>query len=46
MSRPNIVYILSDDLGWNDLGVEGSTLYESPNIDRIANGGILCSIER
>jgi len=40
MKRPNIVYILSDDLGWNDLGVEGSTLYESPNIDRIANEGM------
>ena len=40
MKRPNIVYILSDDQGWRDLGVEGSTLYESPNIDRIANEGM------
>jgi len=40
MTRPNIVYILSDDQGWRDLGVEGSTLYESPNIDRIANEGM------
>lgn len=38
--RPNIVFILADDLGWCDLGVEGSTFYDSPNIDRIANEGM------
>jgi len=38
--RPNIVFILSDDQGWRDLGVEGSTFYESPNIDRIASEGM------
>ncbi len=38
--RPNIVYILADDLGWNDLSCEGSTFYESPNIDRIAAEGM------
>jgi arylsulfatase A-like enzyme len=37
--RPNVVFILADDLGWRDLGNEGSTFYESPNIDRIAKGG-------
>jgi arylsulfatase A-like enzyme len=40
MNRPNIVFILADDLGWRDLSVEGSTFYESPNIDRIANEGM------
>jgi arylsulfatase A-like enzyme len=40
MRQPNIVYILSDDLGWCDLGVEGSSFYESPNIDRIAHEGM------
>lgn len=40
MDRPNIVYILADDFGWNDLGAGGSTFYESPNIDRIANEGM------
>ncbi|MBN2449891.1 MAG: sulfatase [Lentisphaeria bacterium] len=39
-SRPNILFILADDLGWNDLSVEGSAYYESPNIDRIANEGM------
>ncbi len=40
MERPNIVYILADDLGWNDLGAGGSTFYESPNIDSIAKDGM------
>jgi len=39
-SRPNIVFILADDLGWRDLSNEGSTFYESPNIDRIAAEGM------
>ena len=39
--RPNIVYILADDLGWCDLGAGGSAFYESPNIDRIAAEGML-----
>jgi len=38
--RPNIVFILADDLGWTDLGVQGSKYYESPNIDRLAAGGM------
>ncbi|QDT66983.1 sulfatase [Calycomorphotria hydatis] len=38
--HPNIVFILADDLGCKDLSNEGSTYYESPNIDRIANEGL------
>lgn len=38
--RPNVVFILADDLGWADLGCMGSPLYQSPNIDRIADSGI------
>ena len=38
--QPNFVFILADDLGVNDLGVEGSTFYETPHIDAIANGGM------
>jgi arylsulfatase A-like enzyme len=39
-TRPNVLFILADDLGWRDLSVEGSTFYESPNIDRIAKSGM------
>ena len=38
--KPNVLFILVDDLGANDLGNEGSTFYESPNIDRIAKEGM------
>src|SRR5690606_660086 len=37
---PNIVFILSDDLGWGDLGCYGQQKIKSPNIDRLANEGI------
>ncbi len=37
--KPNIVFILVDDLGLHDLSVTGSTYYETPNVDRIANEG-------
>jgi len=35
--RPNVIFILVDDLGWNDLGYSGSKFYESPNIDTLSN---------
>lgn len=38
--KPNIIYILADDLGWTDLAVQGSKYYESPNIDRLASQGM------
>ncbi len=38
--KPNIVFILADDLGWRDLSNEGSTFYESPHIDSIAREGM------
>ena len=37
---PNIVLVLVDDLGWMDLGCQGSTFYETPNIDRLAAQGM------
>ncbi|NBQ24505.1 MAG: sulfatase, partial [Verrucomicrobia bacterium] len=38
--RPNVLFILADDLGWRDLSIEGSTFYETPQIDRIAREGM------
>ena len=37
--KPNVVFILADDLGARDLGCFGSTFYETPNIDRLAKRG-------
>ena len=37
--QPNIVFFLVDDLGWRDLGCYGSTFYETPNLDRLAEQG-------
>lgn len=39
--KPNILFILVDDLGYHDLGVTGSTFYETPNVDRLANEGMI-----
>ncbi len=39
-SRPNIVFIIADDIGWDDLGCYGHPLVHSPNIDRMAQEGI------
>jgi len=38
--RPNVVFFLVDDLGWRDLGCYGSSFYETPNIDRLAEQGV------
>lgn len=38
---PNIIYILADDLGYNDLSVYGQKKFSTPNIDRLAQKGML-----
>ncbi|MFO7824937.1 MAG: sulfatase-like hydrolase/transferase, partial [Cyclobacterium sp.] len=39
--KPNVLFILADDLGYHDLSCMGSDYYETPNIDRIANEGMV-----
>lgn len=39
-NKPNIVFILADDLGYTDLACYGSKFYETPNIDRLAAQGM------
>lgn len=39
-SPPNIIIILTDDLGWGDISLNGSKLIDTPNIDRIGQEGI------
>jgi arylsulfatase A-like enzyme len=41
--KPNVVFILIDDLGWNDTHFMGSTIYETPNLDKLASEGIVFS---
>jgi N-acetylglucosamine-6-sulfatase len=41
VERPNIVFILVDDLRWDDLGCTGHPFVKTPHIDRIAREGVL-----
>lgn len=38
--KPNVLFILADDFGFHDLGITGSKIYQTPNIDEIAEEGI------
>jgi arylsulfatase A-like enzyme len=38
--RPNVVLILADDQGWGDLSIHGNVNLSTPNIDRLARGGV------
>ncbi len=38
--QPNIILIMADDLGYETLGVNGSTAYSTPNLDALANEGM------
>jgi len=38
--RPNILFILADDLGWSDLACYGNKWFETPHLDRLASEGV------
>jgi arylsulfatase A-like enzyme len=40
VAKPNIIFIMADDLGYTDVGCFGSKYYETPNIDRLAAQGM------
>ncbi len=39
-TKPNVLLIVVDDLGWNDIGCMGSSYYETPSVDRLAEEGV------
>lgn len=41
ISRPNIILINIDDMGWRDVGFMGSEYYETPHIDALALDGMI-----
>ena len=43
-TQPNIIIILVDDMGYGDLSCYGGTGYQTPNLDRLANQGIMLRV--
>ncbi|MGC3969877.1 MAG: sulfatase-like hydrolase/transferase [Pirellulales bacterium] len=39
-AKPNVVFILADDLGWGDLGCYGHGITKTPNLDKLAASGV------
>jgi arylsulfatase A-like enzyme len=39
-AKPNVIFVLADDLGWAELGCYGNTFNETPNIDQLARQGL------
>ena len=40
LTKPNIIYIMCDDMGYGDLGCYGQPYISTPNIDRMASEGM------
>lgn len=41
--KPNIIFIMADDLGWQDVGFMGSKWFETPNLDRFSEESLVFS---
>lgn len=41
VGRPNVVLIIADDLGWRDVGFMGTDFYETPQLDALAQRGMV-----
>lgn len=41
--KPNVLFILVDDLGWADMGYTGSKVHETPHVDKLATEGMVLS---
>ena len=41
--KPNIVFVIADDLGWSDVGYNGASFYETPRIDALSKQGMVFS---
>ena len=41
VTKPNIVFILVDDLGWSDIGFMGNPVYETPNLDKLSSEAVV-----
>lgn len=40
-SKPNVIFIMIDDMGWNDIGYQSTDLADvTPNLDRLASLGV------
>ena len=42
-AKPNVIVIMADDLGYRDLGFQGSPVVKTPHLDKLAHGGVIFS---